>query len=97
MADRQPSPVSDTRTASSVGVCGSSPRIDKSLVLSSRIGTCGGDLGASSMRAAGLFRYLFQRRFVGFGEGGGDRTVRLEDRFDEAGCQRARVFDVAIV
>ena len=54
------------------------------------------ELGASSMRAAGLFRYFCQRRFVGFGEGGGDRTVRFEDRFDEAESLPARGFDAAI-
>ena len=39
LADRQPSPLSDARTASPAGVCGSFP-IATSLVLSSRIGTC---------------------------------------------------------
>ena len=52
--------------------------------------------GASLRRAAGLFRYFIQRRFVGVGKGGGDRTVRLEDRFDEAGSLIARVFDAVI-
>jgi hypothetical protein len=33
-------PVSDARTASPAGECGSFPRIATSLVLSSRIGTC---------------------------------------------------------
>jgi hypothetical protein len=52
----------------------------------------GGKLGHSSRRAAGLFRHSFQRRFVGFHEGGGDRAIRLEDRcFGEAGRLRARV------
>ena len=37
---RQPIPISDARTAPSRGVCGSLPRIDRSLLLSSRNGTC---------------------------------------------------------
>jgi hypothetical protein len=51
----------------------------------------GGKLGHSSRRAAGLFRHSFQRRLVCFHKGGGDRAVRLEDRFGEAGRLRARV------
>jgi hypothetical protein len=34
--------------------------------------------------------YSFQRRFVGFREGGGNRTVRFEDRLDEVGSLRVR-------
>ncbi len=60
----------------------------------------GGKLGAPSMRATGLFRYSFQRRFVGVGEGGGDWAVLsdvwADNRFDEIVSLRARVFDAPI-
>ena len=49
------------------------------------------------MRAAGLFCDFFQRRFVGVGEGGGDRALRLEDRFDEIGSLIAGFFDAVIL
>ena len=52
--------------------------------------------GASSMHGTGLFRYSCQRRFVDFREGDGNRTVRLEDRFDETGSLRASVFDPVV-
>jgi hypothetical protein len=41
------------------------------------------------MRAAGRVLYFFQRRFVVFRKGVGNRTVRPEDRFDQAGGLRA--------
>ena len=56
--------------------------------------------GASSMRAAGHFRYSFQRGFVGFREGGGNRTLMgdlwADNRVDEAGSLRARLLDAVV-
>ena len=48
------------------------------------------------MRAAGFFCDFVQRRPVGFGEGGGNRTVRFEDSLDETGSLRARIIDAAV-
>ena len=52
------------------------------------------------MRAAGHFRYSFQRGFVGFREGGGNRTLMgdlwADNRIDEMGSFRTRRLDAIV-